>query len=149
QLAAIVVLLLAASMAFEMFPMLGSIMAKYRHLPRQLHFRGDRHAFTNAVMVLAAAAIVAVVVLQASVTRLVPPYVVSVLLAFVLGQAGMVRHWNLQLSGPLRDDEKAKAIRSRILSVVAVGLTGAVAIVVGVTGFTAGVWVVPVAVAIL
>ena len=149
QLATVLVLLVAAITAFETFPMLGSVMARHRHLPRQLHHRGDRHAFTNAVVVIAAAAVVAVVAFDMSVTRLVPPYVASVFLGIALGQAGMVRHWNRQLSGPLRATEKTAAVRARILSGLAAVLTGVVALVVGVTGFTGGVWVVPAAIAAL
>lgn len=149
QLATVLVLLLAANTAFDTFPLLGSIMAQHRHLPRQLHHRGDRHAFTNAVAVFAVAAIAAVVAFEVSVTRLVPPYVVSVFLAFTLGQVGMVRHWSRQLGGPLRDDERAGVLRARVLSVVAAGLAGAVALIVGVTGFTGGVWVVPAVIAVL
>jgi amino acid transporter len=149
QLATVLVLLVAAITAFETFPMLGSIMARHRHLPRQLHHRGDRHAFTNAVVMIAAAAIAAVVAFDMSVTRLVPPYVASVFLGIALGQAGMVRHWNRQLSGPLRATEKTAALRARILSGLAAVLTGVVALVVGVSGFTGGVWVVPAAIAAL
>jgi len=149
QLATVLVLVVAAITAFETFPMLGSVMARHRHLPRQLHHRGDRHAFTNAVVMIAAAAVVAVVAFDMSVTRLVPPYVASVFLGIALGQAGMVRHWNRQLSGPLRATEKTAAVRARILSGLAAVLTGVVALVVGVSGFTGGVWVVPAAIAAL
>ena len=149
QLATVLVLLVAALTAFETFPMLGSIMARHRHLPRQLHHRGDRHAFTNAVIVIAAAAIAAVVAFDVSVTRLVPPYVASVFLGIALGQAGMVRHWNRQLSGPLRATEKTAAVRARILSGLAAVMTGVVALVVGVSELTGGVWVVPAAIAAL
>ncbi|HSJ59762.1 MAG TPA: APC family permease, partial [Jiangellaceae bacterium] len=149
QLATVLVLLVAAITAFETFPMLGSVMARHRHLPRQLHHRGDRHAFTNAVVMIAAAAVVAVVAFDMSVTRLVPPYAASVFLGIALGQAGMVRHWNRQLSGPLRATEKAAAVRARTLSGLAAVLTGVVALVVGVSGFTGGVWVVPAAIAAL
>jgi hypothetical protein len=79
----------------------------------------------------------------------VPPYVASVFLGIALGQAGMVRHWNRQLSGPLRATEKTAALRARILSGLAAVLTGVVALVVGVSGFTGGVWVVPAAIAAL
>lgn len=149
QLATVLVLLVAALTVFETFPMLGSVMARQRHLPRQLHHRGDRHAFTNAVIVIAVAAAAAVIAFDVSVTRLVPVYVASVFLGISLGQIGMVQHWNRQLSGPLRATERTAARRARILSWAAAALTGVVAVVVGVTGFTGGVWVVPVAIAAL
>nr|MDT0525313.1 amino acid permease [Streptomyces sp. DSM 41633] len=41
------VLFLAANTAYNGFPLLGSILAQDRYLPRQLHTRGDRLAFSN------------------------------------------------------------------------------------------------------
>ena len=45
--------MLAANTAFNGFPVLGSILAQDRYLPRQLHTRGDRLAFTNGILFLA------------------------------------------------------------------------------------------------
>ena len=47
------ILILAANTAFNGFPLLGSILAQDRYLPRQLHTRGDRLAFSNGILVLA------------------------------------------------------------------------------------------------
>ena len=49
------ILILAANTAFNGFPVLGSILAKDGYLPRQLHTRGDRLAFSNGILILAAA----------------------------------------------------------------------------------------------
>ena len=51
------ILFLAANTAFNGFPVLGSILAQDRYLPRQLHTRGDRLAFSNGIIFLAIAAI--------------------------------------------------------------------------------------------
>ena len=48
------ILILAANTAFNGFPVLGSILAKDGYLPRQLHTRGDRLAFSNGILILAA-----------------------------------------------------------------------------------------------
>ena len=45
-----VILVLAANTAFNGFPVLGSILARDGYLPRQLHTRGDRLAFSNGIM---------------------------------------------------------------------------------------------------
>ena len=50
------ILVLAANTAFNGFPVLGSILAQDRYLPRQLHTRGDRLAFSNGILFLAFAA---------------------------------------------------------------------------------------------
>ena len=48
-----VILVLAANTAFNGFPVLGSILAQDGYLPRQLHTRGDRLAFSNGILILA------------------------------------------------------------------------------------------------
>jgi amino acid transporter len=63
------ILVLAANTAFNGFPVLGSILAQDRYLPRQLHTRGDRLAFSNGIVFLAFFAIVLIVAFQAEVTR--------------------------------------------------------------------------------
>ena len=73
--------------------MLGSILAQDRFLPRQLHTRGDRLAFSNGILFLALAAIAFVVAFQAEVTALIQLYIVGVFVSFTLSQTGMVRHW--------------------------------------------------------
>ncbi|WP_131743489.1 APC family permease, partial [Actinomadura roseirufa] len=47
------ILFLAANTAFNGFPVLGSVLAQNRYLPRQLHTRGDRLAFSNGIIILA------------------------------------------------------------------------------------------------
>ena len=42
--------MLAANTAFNGFPVLGSILAQDRLLPRQLHTRGDRLAYSNGIV---------------------------------------------------------------------------------------------------
>src|SRR5699024_10837080 len=88
------ILVLAANTAFNGFPMLGSMLAQDRHLPRQLHTRGDRLAFSNGILFLAAFAIVLVIAFDARVNELIQLYIVGVFMSFVLSQSGMIRHWN-------------------------------------------------------
>ena len=87
------ILVLAANTAFNGFPVLGSILAQDRYLPRQLHTRGDRLAFSNGIIILAGFAIVLIVAFDAEVTRLIQLYIVGVFVSFTLSQTGMVRHW--------------------------------------------------------
>src|SRR3978361_1169487 len=87
------ILVLAANTAFNGFPVLGSILAQDRYLPRQLHTRGDRLAFPNGILFLAFAAIAFVVAFRAEVTALIQLYIVGVFVSFTLSQIGMVRHW--------------------------------------------------------
>src|SRR5690606_3724078 len=68
------ILLLAANTAFNGFPVLGAILAQDRYLPRQLHTRGDRLAFSNGILFLSGAAIAFVVAFDAEVTKLIQLY---------------------------------------------------------------------------
>ena len=103
------ILVLAANTAFNGFPVLGSILAQDRYLPRQLHTRGDRLAFSNGILFLAFAAIAFVVAFRAEVTALIQLYIVGVFVSFTLSQIGMVRHWT-RLSAH-RDRRRRSAAR--------------------------------------
>ncbi len=77
------ILVLAANTAFNGFPVLGSILAQDRYLPRQLHTRGDRLAFSNGIVLLAGFATLLIIVFQAEVTRLIQLYIIGVFVSFV------------------------------------------------------------------
>ncbi|MDT5228302.1 MAG: hypothetical protein QOH94_2095, partial [Mycobacterium sp.] len=59
------ILVLAANTAFNGFPVLGSVLAQDSYLPRQLHTRGDRLAFSNGIVFLAVAALAAIIAFRA------------------------------------------------------------------------------------
>jgi amino acid transporter len=135
------ILFLAANTAFNGFPVLGSILAQDRYLPRQLHTRGDRLAFSNGIIFLAIAAMVLVVAFQAETTRLIQLYIVGVFVSFTLSQGGMIRHWNRLLRTQRDPNRRRQMIRSRAINAFGMGLTGAVLIVVLVTKFLLGAWI--------
>ncbi|MGW2112470.1 APC family permease [Streptomyces sp. NPDC001948] len=135
------VLFLAANTAYNGFPVLGSILAQDRYLPRQLHTRGDRLAFSNGIVLLAGAAALLVVIYGADSTRLIQLYIVGVFVSFTLSQTGMVRHWNRHLRTERDADKRRHMIRSRAINAFGAFLTGLVLVVVLVTKFTHGAWV--------
>ena len=143
------ILVLAANTAFNGFPVLGSILAQDRYLPRQLHTRGDRLAFSNGIVFLAMAAIGFIVAFGAEVTALIHLYIVGVFVSFTLSQIGMVRHWNRLLSTEDDQQERRRMMRSRAINTVGFISTGAVLIVVLVTKFAVGAWIAIVAMGIL
>jgi amino acid transporter len=135
------VLVFAANTTFDGFPVLGASLASDRYLPRQLHTRGDRLAFSNGILVLGAAASVLVVAFRADVIALIHLYIVGVFAAFTLSQAGMVRHWN-RLLGTGRDPAaRRRAHRARAVNAFGALLTGTVLVVVLVTKFDRGAWI--------
>ncbi len=135
------ILFLAANTAFNGFPVLGSILAQDRYLPRQLHTRGDRLAFSNGIIFLAVFAIVLIVGFQAEVTRLIQLYIVGVFVSFTLSQAGMIRHWNRLLRIERDPAVRRRMMRSRAINGFGMALTGAVLIIVLITKFLLGAWI--------
>ncbi|MGW1539871.1 APC family permease [Streptomyces sp. NPDC002309] len=135
------VLFLAANTAYNGFPVLGSILAQDRYLPRQLHTRGDRLAFSNGIVLLAGAAALLVWVYGADSTRLIQLYIVGVFVSFTLSQIGMVRHWNRLLATETDLAKRRHMVRSRAINTFGAFFTGLVLVVVLVTKFTHGAWV--------
>ncbi|MBB4985212.1 MULTISPECIES: APC family permease [Streptomyces] len=135
------VLFLAANTAYNGFPLLGSILAQDRYLPRQLHTRGDRLAFSNGIVLLAGAAALLVWVYGADSTRLIQLYIVGVFVSFTLSQIGMVRHWNRHLAAERDTAKRRHMIRSRAINAFGAFFTGLVLVVVLATKFTHGAWV--------
>ncbi len=132
------ILVLAANTAFNGFPVLGSILARDGFLPRQLHTRGDRLAFSNGILILAGAAAALVVAFNADVTRLIQLYIVGVFVSFTLSQIGMVRHWNRFLRVEKDPSARARMLRSRVINGVGAAMSGLVLLVVLATKFTHG-----------
>ncbi|MFH8716284.1 APC family permease [Streptomyces zaomyceticus] len=135
------VLFLAANTAYNGFPLLGSILAQDRYLPRQLHTRGDRLTFSNGIVLLAGAAALLVWVYGADSTRLIQLYIVGVFVSFTLSQIGMVRHWNRHLRTERDPAKRRHMIRSRAINAFGAFFTGLVLVVVLATKFTHGAWV--------
>ncbi|MBK8469556.1 MAG: APC family permease [Candidatus Phosphoribacter sp.] len=132
------ILVLAANTAFNGFPVLGSILAKDGFLPRQLHTRGDRLAFSNGIMILAAAAIGLIVAYEAKVTELINLYIVGVFVSFTVSQIGMVRHWNRHLAVEQDPRVRRQMRSSRVINIVGAAMSGLVLMVVLLTKFNLG-----------
>ncbi|PQP24661.1 APC family permease [Rhodococcus opacus] len=135
------ILVLAANTAFNGFPVLGSILAQDRYLPRQLHTRGDRLAFSNGILFLSGAAIAFVVLFGAEVTKLIQLYIVGVFVSFVLSQTGMIRHWTRHLKTENDPAQRRRMHRSRVINSIGLAMTGAVLVIVLITKFAAGAWI--------
>ncbi|MBM7414779.1 MULTISPECIES: APC family permease [Nocardiaceae] len=135
------ILVLAANTAFNGFPVLGSILAQDRFLPRQFHTRGDRLAFSNGILFLSAAAIFFVVMFGAEVTKLIQLYIVGVFVSFTLSQTGMVRHWTRLLRTETDPAQRRSMMRSRVVNGIGLAMTGAVLVIVLLTKFLAGAWI--------
>jgi amino acid transporter len=127
------ILCLSANTSFADYPRLSSVVARDGFLPHQLAHRGDRLAFSNGIIVVAATAGVLLVAFGGKLDSLIPLFAVGLFTAFTLSQVGMVRHH-------LRLRERRWRVG------VAINATGATAtsivlVVVLVSKFTAGAWI--------
>ncbi len=144
-----IILILAANTAFNGFPVLGSILARDGYLPRQLHTRGDRLAYSNGIIVLAVAASALIFAFDAQVTRLIQLYIVGVFISFTLSQTGMIRHWTRLLRVVTDPKARGRMKRARVINSVGLTMTATVLVIVLVTKFTRGAWIALVAMIVL
>ncbi len=160
QAATACVLLLAANTAFNGFPLLGAVLARDGYAPKALNTRGDRLVYSNGMIVLGIAAIAVLIVYQANLSNLIQLYIIGVFVSFSLGQIGMIRHWlrGLRRVAALPSDARAQQsarvqVRSfrKGLAINSVGatMTVAVLVIVTITKFTHGAWLVFLAIPIL
>ena len=143
------ILMLAGNTAFNGFPVLGSVLARDGYLPRQLHTRGDRLAFSNGIITLAAGAIALIWAFHAEVTHLIQLYIVGVFVSFTLSQLGMTRHWTRELRTEPSAAKRSKMRRSRAINGFGFFLTSVVLVVVLATKFLRGAWIAILAMAIV
>jgi amino acid transporter len=141
QILTAAILVLAANTAYADFPRLASILAGDRFLPRQFLARGDRLVLSNGVLVLSTAASLLLLAFNAEVTRLIQLYVVGVFTSFTLSQSGMVRR-------QLRLRERGWQ-RVALVSGIGAATTGVVLVVVAITKFSRGAWLVLLAIPVV
>jgi amino acid transporter len=128
------ILVLAANTSFADFPRLAFFMANDRFLPRQLGNRGDRLAYSNGILILALVSVALLAAFEGDTHALIPLYAVGVFLSFTLKQASMVRYW-LARRG-------AGWVPGTAVQAVGATATGVVMVVIAVTKFTHGAWIV-------
>ncbi|WP_432892840.1 APC family permease [Kribbella sp. CA-245084] len=147
--ATMLILVLAANTAFNGFPVLASILARDGYLPRQLHTRGDRLAYSNGIILLALCAAGLIIAFDAQVTKLIQLYIVGVFVSFTLSQFGMIRHWTRHLKSETDAVKRRQMMRSRVINAIGLTMTGVVLIIVLLTKFTHGAYIAIIAMAVL
>ncbi len=141
QAATALILVLAANTSFADFPRLSSLLARDRYVPRQFGNLGERLVFSNGIMVLAAMAALLIVVFRGETHALIPLYAVGVFISFTLSQSGMVVHWWR---------ERTAGWRHRFtINGLGAAATGVVTLVIAVTKFVHGAWIVVLVIPIL
>ena len=134
QFSTAIILLLAANTGFTGFPRLASVLANDRFMPRHFADMGSRLAFNTGIVVLGILAAIILTAFGGSVNALVPLYTIGVFLAFTLSQSGLVRRW-----WRLRNPGWRVSI---LINAIGTVVTGTVLVVVAVTKFQLGAWMV-------
>jgi amino acid transporter len=141
QIATLFILVLAANTSFTGFPFLASFVGEDSFLPRQLTRRGHRLVFSNGIIVLTVVSIALLIATGAQVASLISLYAIGVFTGFTMAGAGMVKH-HLTL--------RESGWRHRlIINGSAAVLSFIVDIVIVVTKFTSGAWLVVVLLPVL
>ena len=143
------ILIAAANTAFNGFPVLTSILSQDRFLPRQLHNRGDRLAFSNGILFLGLASAISVYIFDASVTRLIQLYILAVFTSVSFGQLGMIIHWTRNIKLTSDAAARSKMVISRTINAIGFVFTFSVLFIVLITKFTTGAWLVVLIIPIL
>ncbi len=141
QAGTMLILVLAANTSFADFPRLASFHAGDKFMPRQLTKRGHRLVFSNGIFFLAGFAILLVIVTGAKVDRLIPLYALGVFTSFTLSQAGMAKHHITHKEPHWR--------RGVVINGTGAVLSLIVDVIIAVTKFTHGAWVIVVLVPLM
>lgn len=134
QITTAVILTMAANTSFSGLPMLLSLIAKDGYAPRQFAKRGERLGYSNGILLLSAAAIILVMRYGALPTKLLPLYAIGVFISFTLSQSGMFMRWI--------STRKKGWIHKSIINGTGAVVTFITVIVIAVTKFAGGAWMV-------
>jgi amino acid transporter len=134
QITTMVVLYLAANTAYNGLPILLSIVAKDGYMPRYLAARGERLTYSNNIILLTLAAVGLILAYGGDIEHLISLYAIGVFLSFTIAQCSLVIHWHRKKDG-------GWIVRAIINGTGAV-VTGIVVIIITVTKFMQGAWVI-------
>jgi amino acid transporter len=141
QAGTMLILVLAANTSFADFPRLASFHAGDNFMPKQLTKRGHRLVFSNGILALAAASVVVLLATDAKVDRLIPLYAIGVFTSFTMSQAGMAKHHVTRKEPGWR--------RGLLVNGVGAVLSLVVDVIILITKFTHGAWVIVVIVPVM
>lgn len=127
------VLALSANTGFADFPRLCRVIALDGFLPHSFAHRGRRLVYSSGILVLATLSAGLLIGFGGITDNLIPLFAVGAFLAFTLSQAGMVAHWR-KVGG-------AHAGKSMAINAAGAICTGATLVIVLVSKFADGAWV--------
>jgi len=134
QITTAVILTMAANTSFSGLPLLLSLIAKDGYAPRQFAKRGERLGYSNGIILLATAAIILVMRYGAQPHNLMPLYAIGVFISFTLSQTGMFMRWI--------STRKDGWVHKAVINGTGAIITFITVIIIGVTKFAHGAWMV-------
>lgn len=158
QFFTMMILVLAANTGYQDFPRLSSFLARDGFMPRWMQNRGDRLVYNAGIVVLAVISSLLVLIFKADEISMLPLYALGVMLSFTLSQTSMAR-----LMGRIAHLKPGEMMEThvttihyekgvwwkRLLNGLGAIVTGIVLLVLVVTKFTEGAWVVVIAIPLL
>jgi len=134
QISTMLVLYLAANTSYNGLPPLFFFLARDGYMPRYLGQRGERLSFSNGIILLTVLAAALITIYHGNTEHLISLYAIGVFLSFTIAQTGMVVHWR-------REKGSGWTLRAVINAIGAI-VTGIVVLIVAVTKFVYGAWIV-------
>lgn len=158
QLFTMLILILAANTGFQDFPRVSSFLANDGFMPRWMTNRGDRLVFNSGIITLAVISSLLVILFKAEEIAMLPLYAIGVMISFTLSQFGMGRL--MTKIGRLKPGEvletKATSVSyekgwqwKRAVSFVGSIATFIVLLILIVTKFMDGAWIIAVSIPVL
>ncbi|WP_018549467.1 APC family permease [Streptomyces sp. LaPpAH-108] len=141
QFATMILLALSANTSFGGLPVLLKLLARDHYVPHVFALKADRQVHRHGVLALAVVSAALLVFSGGDTNTLVPMFAIGVFVGFTVAQVGMVRHWR-QERGPGR---RGKALLNGFGAL----LTGVAAVVVTVSRFEEGAWLIVIALPLL
>lgn len=141
QFATMAILVLAANTSYSDFPRLAYFLARDSYMPRQYTYRGDRLAYTTGIVTLGLISSLVLAAFGGETERLIPLYALGVFISFTISQASMCVRW-------LRKKEPGWQFGLAVNAVGAVA-TGIVAVIVVITKFSHGAWIICIVIPLL
>ena len=151
QIFTMLILVLAANTGYQDFPRLGYFLARDKFMPRWMTNQGDRLVFNGGILTLATVSSVIIIIFHADEFAMLPLYAIGVMLSFTISQAGMVKL--MTKVSKLKPDESMDTLEThlhhekgwqwkRVVNAVGATTTAIVFLVLVVTKFVEGAWIV-------
>lgn len=134
QITTMLILYLAANTSFNGLPPLLALLARDNYMPRYLAARGERLVYSGGIVLLSIVSALFIYAFRGNTEHLIALYALGVFMSFTISQSGMVIHWK-------REKGANWHIRAIINAIGAV-TTAIIVVIIGVTKFIYGAWLV-------